>query len=247
MAKRGRPKGSLNKKTLEKLEQSSNGIKEEDIGVDANGSPVVQPLGKAGIGKAMRESLGKTQEKVLKGPDMEEAHDIIDEVIKTESKPTKKTRTVKDLPRNPSIVEILGLVQETKGKQAKVDILKQFVDRTDVKYALKAAFDERVQFTLPDGLPDGFVVGDPDTPEGAMDMAPERFIRVFKRMQYWVKGGNANNTSKTSKQEEIFLNTLRSLEKSEAEFLLAIKDKKMPFKSVTKEICELAGFDLTPK
>ena len=79
------------------------------------------------------------------------------------------------------------------------------------------------------------------------DMAPERFIRVFKRMQYWVKGGNANNTSKTSKQEEIFLNTLRSLEKSEAEFLLAIKDKKMPFKSVTKEICELAGFDLTPK
>ena len=144
MAKRGRPKGSLNKKTLEKLEQSSNGIKEEDIGVDANGSPVVQPLGKAGIGKAMKESLGKTQEKVLKGPDMEEAHDIIDEVIKTESKPTKKTRTVKDLPRNPSIVEILGLVQETKGKQAKVDILKQFVDRTDVKYALKAAFDERV-------------------------------------------------------------------------------------------------------
>ncbi len=33
MAKRGRgrPKGSLNKKTLEKLDQSSNGIKEEDI------------------------------------------------------------------------------------------------------------------------------------------------------------------------------------------------------------------------
>ena len=222
MAKRGRgrPKGSLNKKTLEKLDQSSNGIKEEDI------------------------SLGETQKTVLKGPDMEEAHDIIDEVIKKESKPK---RTVKDLPRNPSVVEILGLVEETSGKQAKVDILKQFIERQDVKYALKAAFDSRVQFTLPDGLPDGFVVGDADTPEGAMDMAPERFIRVYKRMQYWVKGGNANTTSKAAKQEEIFLNTLRSLEKSEAEFLLAIKDKTMPFKSVTKEICELAGFDLTPK
>lgn len=80
-----------------------------------------------------------------------------------------------------------------------------------------------------------------------MDIAPERFIRVFKRMQYWVKGGLANSTSKVAKQEEIFLNTLRSLEKSEAEFLLAIKDKTMPFKSVTKEICEDAGFDLTPK
>ena len=222
MAKRGRgrPKGSLNKKTLEKLDQSSNGIKEEDI------------------------SLGETQKTVLKGPDMEEAHDIIDEVIKKESKPK---RTVKDLPRNPSVLEILGLVEETSGKQAKVDILKQFIERQDVKYALKAAFDSRVQFTLPDGLPDGFVVGDADTPEGAMDMAPERFIRVYKRMQYWVKGGSANSTSKAAKQEEIYLNTLRSLEKSEAEFLVAIKDKTMPFKSVTKEICELAGFDLSPK
>ena len=222
MAKRGRgrPKGSLNKKTLEKLDQSSNGIKEEDI------------------------SLGETQKEVLKGPDMAEAHDIIDEVVASE---TKKKWSTKKLPRNPSVVEILGLVDDTKGKQAKVDILKQYLERQDVKYALKAAFDERVQFTLPEGLPDGVVIGDPDTPEGAMDMAPERFIRVYKRMQYWVKGGSANNTSKAAKQEEIFLNTLRSLEKSEAEFLLAIKEKTMPFKSVTKEICELAGFDLTPK
>jgi len=217
MAKRGRPKGSLNKKTLEKLDQSSNGIKEEDIGVDANGSPVI-------------ESLGETQKTVLKGP--------------VEEKPKW---TPKKLPRNPSVVEILKLVEETKGKQAKVDILKEYVDRADVKYAMKAAFDPRVEFTLPEGLPDNVVVGDPDTPAGAMDMAPERFIRIYKRMQYWVKGGLANSTSKQSKQEEIFLNTLRSLEKSEAEFLLAIKDKTMPFKSVTKEIAELAGFDLTPK
>ena len=220
MAKRGRgrPNGSLNKKTLEKLDKSSNGIKEEDI------------------------SLGETQKTVLKGPDMEEAHDIIDEVIKKESKPK---RTVKDLPRNPSVVEILGLVEETSGKQAKVDILKQFIERQDVKYALKAAFDPRVVFTLPEGLPDGFVIGDPDTPDGAMDMAPERFIRVFKRMQYWVEGGSAQTSQ--PKREEIYLNTLRSLEKSEAEFLIAIKDKTMPFKSVTKEICELAALDLSPK
>ena len=89
------------------------------------------------------------------------------------------------------------------------------------------------------------MVGDPDTPEGAMDMAPERFIRVFKRMKYWVEGCSAQASQ--SKREEIYLNTLRSLEKSEAEFLMAIKEKTMPFKSVTKEICELAGFDLSPK
>ena len=227
MAKRGRPKGSLNKKTLEKIVQEKEqevALEKADAVLTKQASPPSAVDDAADVMSKYEKPLGETQKKVLDGP---------------------KTRTVSDLPRNPSIVEILGLVEETKGKQSKVDILKQFVGRNDVKYALKAAFDDRVQFTLPDGLPDGFVVGDPDTPAGAFDISPERFIRVFKRMQYWVEGGTAQ--AKQSKREEIFLDTLRSLEKSEAEFLLAIKEKTMPFKSVTKEICELAGFDLTPK
>ena len=225
MAKRGRPKGSLNKKTLEKIAKTA--VKEESL------PSAVDDAADVMSGYEPKSKLSPTQEKILKGPDVKE------------TKETKPSRTVSDLPRNPSVVEVLGLVEETKGKQSKIDILKQFTGRNDIKYALKAAFDPRVVFTLPDGLPDGFVIGDPDTPEGAMDMAPERFIRVFKRMQYWVEGGSAQASQ--SKREEIFLNTLRSLEKSEAEFLLEIKDKKMPFKSVTKEICELAGFDLSPK
>tara|TARA_Y100000361_G_scaffold127649_1_gene122147 strand:+ start:324 stop:1019 length:696 start_codon:yes stop_codon:yes gene_type:complete len=231
MAKRGRPKGSLNKKTLEKMVQEKEqevSLEKADAVLTKQVSPPSAVDDAADVMSGYEKPLGETQKKVLDGPDEK-----------------SKTRTVADLPRNPSIVEILGLVEETKGKQSKVDILKQFTGRNDVKYALKAAFDPRVVFTLPEGLPDGFVIGDPDTPEGAMDMAPERFIRVFKRMQYWVEGGSAQASQ--SKREEIYLNTLRSLEKSEAEFLVAIKDKTMPFKSVTKEICELAGFDLSPK
>ena len=233
MAKRGRPKGSLNKKTLEKQVQKI----EQDVALETADAVLTKEELPSAVDDAAdvmskyEKPIGKTQKKVLDGP--------VEESV--------KPRKVSDLPRNPSIVEILKLVEETKGKQSKIAILKEFSGRADVKYALKAAFDERVQFTLPEGLPEGTVIGDPDTPDGAMDMAPERFIRVFKRMQYWVKGGLANSTSKVTKQEEIFLNTLRSLEKSEAEFLLAIKDKTMPFKSVTKEICEDAGFDLTPK
>ena len=229
MAKRGRPKGSLNKKTLEKLVQEKEqevSLEKADAVLTKQMSPPSAVDDAADVMSKYEKPLGDTQKKVLDGPET-------------------KVKSVKDLPRNPSIVEILGLVEETKGKQSKVDILKQFTGRNDVKYALKAAFDPRVVFTLPEGLPDGFVIGDPDTPEGAMDMAPERFIRVFKRMQYWVEGGSAQASQ--SKREEIYLNTLRSLEKSEAEFLVAIKDKTMPFKSVTKEICELAGFDLSPK
>lgn len=246
MAKRGRgrPKGSLNKKTLEKqkkvdigdqmaaaqemieqLDESSNGIKEEDFGYDGNGSPVIEPIEK-----------GSTKEKVLKGPDKVEEP-------KKSSAPKKWTADT--LPRNPSVVEILKGVNSLRGKKDQVAQLSKFTERADVVYCLKAAFDDRVVFTLPEGLPDNFVIGDPDTPAGAMDMAPERLIRVYKRMQYWVEGGRSQ--AKPAKREEIFLDTLRSLEKSEAEFLNEIRQKKMPFKNITKEVCEEAGFDLTPK
>jgi hypothetical protein len=156
-----------------------------------------------------------------------------------------KKWTADTLPRNPSIVEILKGVNSLRGKKDQIAQLSQFTGRADVVYCLKAAFDDRVQFTLPDGLPDNFTIGDPDTPAGAMDMAPERLIRVYKRMQYWVEGGSGQ--AKPAKREEIFLDTLRSLEKSEAEFLNEIRHKRMPFKNITKEVCEAAGFNLTPQ
>ena len=260
MAKRGRgrPKGSLNKKTLEKqkvstiddqmaevnemieqLDEGSNGIKEEDFGYDGNGSPVIEPIEK-----------GSIKEKVLAGPDTEhDESDDLEQAKRVAEKPKKssapKKWTADTLPRNPSVVEILKGVNSLRGKKDQIAQLSQFTGRADVVYCLKAAFDDRVQFTLPDGLPDNFVIRDPDTPAGAMDMAPERLIRVYKRMQYWVEGGRSQ--AKPAKREEIFLDTLRSLEKSEAEFLNEIRQKKMPFKNITKEVCEAAGFNLTPQ
>ncbi len=260
MAKRGRgrPKGSLNKKTLEKqkaktiddqmvevnemieqLDEGSNGIKEEDFGYDGNGSPVIEPIEK-----------GSIKEKILAGPDTEhDESDDLEQAKRVAEKPKKssapKKWTADTLPRNPSVVEILKGVNSLRGKKDQIAQLSQFTGRADVVYCLKAAFDDRVVFTLPEGLPDNFVIGDPDTPAGAMDMAPERLIRVYKRMQYWVEGGRSQ--AKPAKREEIFLDTLRSLEKSEAEFLNEIRQKKMPFKNITKEVCEEAGFDLTPK
>ena len=271
MAKRGRgrPKGSLNKKTLEKqkaktiddqmasaqemieeIDEGSNGIREEDFGYDANGSPVVEQSESQKLQDELEPiQRGSMKEKVLAGPDTEydESDDL--EQAKRVEEPKKssapKKWTADTLPRNPSVVEILKGVNSLRGKKDQIAQLSQFTGRADVVYCLKAAFDDRVQFTLPDGLPDNFVIGDPDTPAGAMDMAPERLIRVYKRMQYWVEGGRSQ--AKPAKREEIFLDTLRSLEKSEAEFLNEIRQKKMPFKNITKEVCEAAGFNLTPQ
>lgn len=264
MAKRGRgrPKGSLNKKTLEKKaaktidEQMAEAVEIPIEGYDANGSPVVDQSESQKLQDELEPiQEGSVKEKILQGPDTE--HDESDDLEQAkriadipaeeeglvQGKPKKWTADT--LPRNPSVVEILKGVNSLRGKKDQIAQLSQFTGRADVVYCLKAAFDDRVQFTLPDGLPDNFTIGDPDTPAGAMDMAPERLIRVYKRMQYWVEGGSGQ--AKPAKREEIFLDTLRSLEKSEAEFLNEIRHKRMPFKNITKEVCEAAGFNLTPQ
>ena len=134
MAKRGRPKGSLNKKTLEKVaNEEIQAVKEESTpsAVDTIYTDSSAVDDAADVMSGYEPKVGKTQQKVIDGP---------------EETPVK-TRSVSDLPRNPSIVEILDLVEETKGKQSKLDILKTFNERNDVKYALKAAFDPRVVFS----------------------------------------------------------------------------------------------------
>ena len=92
MAKRGRgrPKGSLNKKTLEKI--ANKAVKEESL------PSAVDDAADVMSGYEPKSELSPTQEKILKGPDVKEP----------------KVRTVKDLPRNPSIVEILGLLKKLK-------------------------------------------------------------------------------------------------------------------------------------
>ena len=71
MAKRGRPKGSLNKKTLEKVaNEEIQAVKEESIPSAVDDAADVMSGYKP---KSLEEAtLSATQEKVLKGPDVKE-------------------------------------------------------------------------------------------------------------------------------------------------------------------------------
>ena len=64
MAKRGRPKGSLNKKTLEKIAKTA--VKEESL------PSAVDDAADVMSGYEPKSKLGATQEKILKGPDVKE-------------------------------------------------------------------------------------------------------------------------------------------------------------------------------
>ena len=66
MAKRGRPKGSLNKKTLEKIAKTA--VKEESLPSAVDDAADVMSGYEP---KSLEEAkLSPTQEKILKGPDV---------------------------------------------------------------------------------------------------------------------------------------------------------------------------------
>ena len=92
MAKRGRPKGSLNKKTLEKQVQKI----EQDVALETADAVLTKEELPSAVDDAAdvmskyEKPIGKTQKKVLDGP--------VEESV--------KPRKVSDLPRNPSIVAV---------------------------------------------------------------------------------------------------------------------------------------------
>ena len=155
MAKRGRgrPKGSLNKKTLEKKaaktidEQMAEAVEIPIEGYDANGSPVVDQSESQKLQDELEPiQEGSVKEKILQGPDTE--HDESDDLEQAkriadipaeeeglvQGKPKKWTADT--LPRNPSIVEILKGVNSLRGKKDQIAQLSQFTGRADVVYCL---------------------------------------------------------------------------------------------------------------
>ena len=101
MAKRGRPKGSLNKKTLEKQVQEI----EQNVALETADAVLTKEELPSAVDDAAdvmskyEKPLGETQKKVLDGP---------------------KTKTISDLPRNPSIVEILAWLKRQKVNNLKL-------------------------------------------------------------------------------------------------------------------------------
>ena len=66
-----------------------------------------------------------------------------------------------------------------------------------------------------------------------VDLADDRLVRAYRQFKYLVKGGpNMSN----SKREDMYLNMIRSLHESEAQLLMSIVGKKLPYKGMTRTL-----------
>jgi len=133
------------------------------------------------------------------------------------------------------VAEFLDKVSKLKKREEKVNALRNN-NTFPVRTVLQGAFDPRIKWLLPEGIPP-YKVNDLVDQENVL-------IRDSRKLIYFVEGGGSN--LKPLKRETMFVEFLESLAPKDAELILAIKDKKLPFKGITEDIVREAFPELFP-
>ena len=113
------------------------------------------------------------------------------------------------------ISEILDKVSKAKTKQNKVALLKQYSSPA-LKMVIKASFDPKIKWALPEGeVP----FKRNEAPAGT-----EHSVLAYesRKLYHYIKGGNGDLSQ--SKRETMFVQMLEGLHESEADVLVAAKD-----------------------
>ena len=140
---------------------------------------------------------------------------------KTATKKTRKPRktaAVKKLPSNPFMNEILELVSQQKTDAKKVALLKEY--ECD---ALKSLFIWNFDESIISLLPEGKVPYKPN--ENPLGTDHSSLRREQRNLYMFVKGGN--DKLSTIRRETIFIQMLEGLHPSEADIVIAVKDKDL--------------------
>lgn len=132
-----------------------------------------------------------------------------------------------------SIFNILKECSEPRLKSDRVEKLRQ-LGVPVIQQILKYAFDPNIKFLLPEGKP-------PYTPNPYIDQDTRLYSEV-RRLYLFVEGGSPNLTN--LRRETIFIQFIEGIDKNDAELICAVKDKKLPFKSLTSDVVKAAFPDL---
>ncbi len=184
----------------------------------------------------------------------------------TKKTTTKKTKTVNvtaksstnlNLPKNPFMFEILGLVSGQRSKAKKIEVLRKY-NEPCLRGILIWNYDESVVTLLPEGEVPYADPEDQVTYSGTLTTKIEESVRKiyengsfslgagdsngrttirreFKNFYQFLKGGNPGLSS--IRRETMFINIIQGLHPLEAELLCLIKDGNLEDKyKITKEI-----------
>lgn len=131
------------------------------------------------------------------------------------------------------LAEFLEKVSKLKKREEKVQALK-FNDSFQLRTILQGAYDARVKWLLPQGVP-------PYRVNDLPDQEPV-LLRECRKLTYFVDGPYP--TLKQAKREMMFVELLENVAPADAVLLCNIKDKKLPYKGIDESIVREAFPDL---
>ena len=123
------------------------------------------------------------------------------------------------------IFEILQEVSDKKTEKEKIEILRQHEDNNVLKTILAGAYYDGVKWNLPPGEPP-FKPCDPVNAENFL-------YGETKRLYLFCEGGPPLTNLR---RETLFVEMLESVHPEDAKILLAMKEKKLPYKGLTKSV-----------
>ena len=133
------------------------------------------------------------------------------------------------------VAEFLENVSKLKKREEKIGALK-YNDSFVIRTILQGAFDPRIKWLLPSGIP----------PYKSSELTDQEnvLIRESRRLIHFVEGGNPG--LKQTRREALFIELLESVSPKDAILLCNIKDKKLPYKGITADIVNEAFPGLLP-
>lgn len=133
-----------------------------------------------------------------------------------------------------STAKLLAKINELKKKEDRIEALKENNSYT-LRSILQGMFDSNIKFPLPAGRPP-FNANKFDEPK-ALHNEVSRFYLLAE---------NGNPNLSRMKREQIFIQMLEAVSVDDAELLINMKDKKCPYKGITKDVVMAAFPGLIP-
>jgi hypothetical protein len=129
--------------------------------------------------------------------------------------------------KNMRVDDILDRVGKAKTRKEKIEVLHTYNNR-GLRDVLKGAFDDSIQFNLPEGVP--------PFETGSEHSYGTTLLKQSKKFKYFVKTKNKQTAG--PKVETIFIKMLESLHPGEAQIVLWMKDKQLGgnYKGLTKKL-----------
>lgn len=132
-----------------------------------------------------------------------------------------------------SFHEIFTEVDQETSRARKIEILRKY-SSPELKTILGYTYDPRVNWLLPETTPPYTAVHENADVEG-------RFYYELKKLYLFVAGNSdAQRNLKQTRREQLYIQMLESISPEDAKILIAMKDRKLPYKGLTRKLVEEA-------